>query len=282
MQAELSQWIAAGDLRRAGEWLVRAHAADVTALCGAMLRDRAAAEDVAQEVFSQAFDKLAGFRGEASPRTWLLAIARHRCIDYLRARRRDPWAGAGADGAEPDALPDVAPLPPELLLRRGDVETALAALGEAERALVVLRYKNGLEFAELAEAFGLREGTVRMRISRALARMRAALEAPLAMPAAPAPQAARARATAGALPPLRSAPVPPGAPPAMAPPPAVAPPPPPPAPAPAPRAPAPRPALGAAPARVDPLSAALADVDLGASTALSARLATLVARLPSA
>lgn len=57
------------------------------------------------------------------------------------------------------------------------MESALAELGEADRALVVLRYRNGLELAELAEAFGLREGTVRMRLSRALARMRAALEA---------------------------------------------------------------------------------------------------------
>src|SRR5690606_4644527 len=83
---------------------------------------------------------------------------------------------------EPDGHPDDAPLPHDLLLRRADVEDALAQLVEGERALVVLRFKNGLEYAELAEAFGLREGTVRMRLSRALAKMREALRAKDATP----------------------------------------------------------------------------------------------------
>ena len=44
-------------------------------------------------------------------------------------------------------------------------------------ALVVLRYRNGLDYRELAMAFGLKEGTIRMRVSRALSKMRRALEA---------------------------------------------------------------------------------------------------------
>lgn len=263
--APLANWIRAGDLRRAGEWLVRAHAADVVALCTAMLRDRAAAEDAAQEVFSQAFEHLAGFRGDASPRTWLLAIARNRCIDTLRARKRDPWAGA-SDDDEPDQHADVAPLPAALLAARADVEAALAALGEGERALVVLRFKNGLEVRELAEAFGLREGTVRMRLSRALGRMRAALETP--PHAAPVVQAAAApavRRLAGGPPPLAAAP-PAGRP--LAPPAGAIPP----APARAPMAPR---------RAVDPFAAALARSGYDASPALVARLGALVASLPA-
>jgi len=174
---ELRAWIQAGQRRRAGEWLVRTYAGEVLGLCAAMVRDRAAAEDLTQEVFGAAFTGLDQFRGDASVRTWLLAIARNRCIDHLRARRRDPWAGIG-DDLEPDDQPDDTPLPGDLLGRRAEVEAALAALGEGERALVVLRFRHGLDHAELAAAFGLREGTVRMRISRALRRMREALEAP--------------------------------------------------------------------------------------------------------
>ncbi len=81
------------------------------------------------------------------------------------------------DAAELDDAPADAPLPADLLSDRRRVEAALAELPEGDRALVVLRFRNGLEYAELAEAFGLREGTVRMRMSRALVRMRAALEA---------------------------------------------------------------------------------------------------------
>lgn len=174
-ETEFRAWIGSGNLRHAGEWLVHSYADEVLGLCGAMVRDRHAAEDLAQDVFGRAFAGLEGFRAEASPRTWLLRIARNRCIDHLRARRRDPWGGA-ADETDPDVQPDEAPLPPDLILRRADVEDALSELSEGERALVVLRFKNGLDYAELAHAFGLKEGAVRMRVSRALGKMRAALE----------------------------------------------------------------------------------------------------------
>jgi RNA polymerase sigma-70 factor (ECF subfamily) len=175
--AELADLIAHGDRKRAASLLVRDHAPAVFALCRAMVRDARLAEDLSQDAFARAFGALEGFRGEASPRTWLLRIARNRCLDHLDHARRAPWA-AGAD-AEPDEHPADEPPPHDLLARREDAERAMAALGESERALVVLHFGHGAAYAELAGAFGLREGTVRMRISRALARMRAALAADL-------------------------------------------------------------------------------------------------------
>jgi RNA polymerase sigma-70 factor (ECF subfamily) len=175
-EAPFRALLAAGDQRGAAAWLVREHAGDVLGLCVAMVRDRTLAEDLAQDAFSRAFAGLAGYRADASASTWLLAVARNRCLDHLRKARRDPWAGASLDEETSD-VPDLAPLPPDQRLRRADVGDALAALSEGERALVILRYKSELDYGELAEAFGLQEGTVRMRISRALTRMRAALDA---------------------------------------------------------------------------------------------------------
>ncbi len=215
-ESDFHAWIGAGDVRRAGEWLVHRFADEVIGLCGAMVRDRSAAEDLAQDVFGRAFAALGAFRGDASARTWLLQIARNRCIDHLRAQRRDPWGGARDDETEPDLTADDMPLPPDLILRRADVESALAELAEGERALVVLRFKNGLDYAELADAFGLREGTVRMRVSRALAKMRAALEPPAELAAAFEEAAPTAAAY---IPPPQSAPAA-AAPPPAAPPPA--------------------------------------------------------------
>jgi len=219
-------WVRDGDLRRAGNWLVRSFADDVLSVCVAMARSRAPAEDLAQDVFGRALTQMREFRGDSSVRTWVLAIARNRCIDYLRQSRRDPWAGAPADGeGEPDGHADDAPLAAELLLRRHDVSHALSALSEGERALVILRFKNGLEYDELAAAFGLREGTVRMRISRALERMRDALTESTADEFAPmpskalSPQRLTSTGALGRLPVPRS--VPGGVPPSK---PAVAPP----------------------------------------------------------
>lgn len=172
---ELRGLLGRGDLRGAGAWLVENHARDVFVLCRSILRERTLAEDVAQDVFASAFEKLAGFRLEASARTWLLTIARNRCIDHLRRAGREP-VELTEEGDESERTADDAPLPPELLSRRVDVDAALGQLLENERALVVLRYRHGLEYPELASVFGIKEGTVRMRLSRALTRMRETLE----------------------------------------------------------------------------------------------------------
>ena len=87
-QSDFSDAIRLGNHQSAGEWLVRSYAPEVFGLCFAIVQDRAQAEDLSQEVFASAFAALAGFRGEASARTWILKIARNRCIDYLRKKKR--------------------------------------------------------------------------------------------------------------------------------------------------------------------------------------------------
>lgn len=177
-QQEFANWLAVEDYRSAAAWLVRTFTDEVLGLCLAMVRDPVCAEDLTQDVFTRAFSGLPGFRGQASARTWILKIARNRCIDQLRSKSRDLWGGISPELEQAvEEQPDSAPLPSELLLCRDDVDDALAQLVEGDRALVVLRFRNGLDYSELALAFGLRQGTVRMRMSRALAKMRLALEA---------------------------------------------------------------------------------------------------------
>lgn len=153
--------------------LVRSYAPDVFALCRAMVRDTPLAEDLSHDTFASAIASLDGFRCEASPRTWLLKIARNRCLDHLARAKRAPW------GRDPDPEPDAhigdAPTTIELLANRADAEVAMAALGENERALVVLHFGHGVGYPELADSFGIGQGAVRMRVSRALAKMRDAL-----------------------------------------------------------------------------------------------------------
>lgn len=176
-------------------------------------------------------------RLESTPRTWLLSIARNRCIDHLRRTKRSPY-GLAKEAEVVEMHPDDdAPLGPELVQRREDVLRGLAVLDEAARALVMLRFRHGLEYDELAEVFGQKPGTIRMRLSRALSRMRAELgEASAtgvdrgARPRASSALPRTARPPAPAMPPPQSSAAPP--------------PPPPPAPAippPAPSAPPPAP-----------------------------------------
>jgi len=170
--AEFTALIARGERKQAAALLVRDHAAAVFALCRAIVRDARLAEDLSQDAFLQAFGALARFRGDAAPRTWLLRIARNRCLDHLERARRAPWANSYV---QIDHHAAEASAPDDLVSAREGTAIAISVLGEIERALVVLHFGHGVAYRELAESFGLREGAVRMRISRALARMRAAL-----------------------------------------------------------------------------------------------------------
>ncbi|HJL01824.1 MAG TPA: sigma-70 family RNA polymerase sigma factor [Polyangiaceae bacterium LLY-WYZ-15_(1-7)] len=218
--APLLRALREGDVRAAAEGLVRRYADEVHALCRAMVRDATAAEDLAQDVFGRAFAALPAFRAEASLRTWILRIARNRCVDHLRARQREPW-GPGAE-EEPDAQPAAEPSVAQLLVHREQLRAGLDALSEGERALVVLRFGHELGYPELADAFGLKEGAVRMRVSRAVAKMRAVLETPGAgamrsrsagaPPAPAAPRRPSAPRASGARPPEARPEAPPGAP----------------------------------------------------------------------
>ena len=175
-----------------------------------MVRNAAIAEELAQDAFGKAFISLESFRGDASPRTWLLAIARNRCLDHLRRHQRTRQIVTTDSEASDDAASD-APLPGELLSNRDDVARALDSLDETQRALIVLRFRHGLSYDELAMAFGIKPGTARMRVSRALARMRQTLQT------APEPGSSRDRAGTlrSAMSPQRKRAMPPAGPPAM-------------------------------------------------------------------
>jgi len=131
-------------------------------LC-ARLVDEQCADDLAQDAFIRAVGSLSGYRGEASARTWLLAIARNTCMDELRARtrrrRRDSsvMAGATTPGSSADAGQQVA------------VTDMLARLSPERREAFVLTQMLGLSYEEAAEVCACPIGTIRSRVARARA-----------------------------------------------------------------------------------------------------------------
>jgi len=162
---------------RARRKLVERHQAPVFALLSRILRgrDRAVVEDLAQETFLRVFVALPRFRPEGPARlsTWILRIASNLAIDELRRRR--PEAGALdstqlelAAGTRTDAEAERRSL--AALLDR-----AVAELGPEFRAAFVLREYHQLDYAEIADALELDLGTVKSRLSRARARLRALL-----------------------------------------------------------------------------------------------------------
>jgi RNA polymerase sigma-70 factor (ECF subfamily) len=124
--------------------LVPAYRRRVFGIAYGILRDRAAAEDVAQEVFVKLWQGLSGYDGRAKLSTWIYAIARNASISSLRKRPRGLWRAV-------EQLPD------------------------KQRQVVTLFYQDDRSTEEVAEMLGLPVNTVKTHLHRARARLAAAL-----------------------------------------------------------------------------------------------------------
>lgn len=139
--------------------------------------DRTDAEDAAQEAFVKAYVALDRFRGEAPFRPWLLTIVANEARNRSRAARRR--AGLALRAAENRPSGDAAPSPEGAVLARDDHQRLLDAvnrLKEEDRLIIGYRYFLDLSEAETAALLRRPKGTVKSRLSRALARLRTALD----------------------------------------------------------------------------------------------------------
>ena len=131
------------------------------------------AEEAAQDGFVKAFRALGRFRRGRPFRPWLLAIVANEARNRRRSSmRRDALALRAAREIRPG---DAAPSPEAAVLgleRRNLLLDAVNRLSEEHRLVVSCRYFLGLTENETAAALGIRRGTVRSRLSRALERLR--------------------------------------------------------------------------------------------------------------
>ena len=154
--------------------LYERHAGSVFGLANRILRDRAAAEDVTQDVFVRLWrhrDVYAPERG--APRAWLLTIARNRAIDVLRrgGRRHEPLDDAHETREAPERTEDEA-------LRRDEAASlgaALRGLPDEQRTAVELAYFADLTQAEIAAQLRVPLGTVKSRVRLGLRKLAAGL-----------------------------------------------------------------------------------------------------------
>jgi len=149
------------------------HAGRVLGLALRIVRDSSDAEDVVQEVFSQAWRTAPNY--EASRGTvagWLLMMARSRAIDRVRARQARRDAGVEPD---PETIPSTAvPVPEQIIANQqaARVRGAMAGLPVEQKTALELAYFEGLTQSEIAERLQIPLGTVKTRIRAALAFLR--------------------------------------------------------------------------------------------------------------
>lgn len=172
--AELVRLALAGSAE-ASETLVRRFERPVYNLIVRMVRNEATAEDLTQDTFLKMFRALASYKQDLRFSSWLLRIAHNTTIDYLRQRRMltvGPTEDLDGEEHDPlDALPDVDAISPEQSSVRRElasaVDQALDRLRPDFRAVVVLRYQEGLDYQEIAQVLGVPLGTVKTFLHRA-------------------------------------------------------------------------------------------------------------------
>ncbi|NNE97111.1 MAG: RNA polymerase sigma factor [Acidimicrobiales bacterium] len=155
--------------------LVVEHGESIYRVALSVVRDKALAEDVAQDTLVKAWLALPTFRGESSLKSWVLRIARNTAISTIRANR--------AIATDPFTLPDEETSVARSVERKvenreamHDFVTALGELDDLSRSVVVLREIEGLSYDEIAGVLEVPLSTVKTRLMRARKRLGSALE----------------------------------------------------------------------------------------------------------
>jgi len=162
------------------EELVTRYERRVYSLAFRMLANQQDAEDVTQEAFLSALEHLGDFREESSFYTWLMRITSHAALKIIRKRKGLPTESLDAT-AEDDSLPHPEYIAdwresPERLAQNNEtarlIDEALAKLDEDHRVVFLLRDVEGLSVKETADALGLSEANVKVRLLRARLQLR--------------------------------------------------------------------------------------------------------------
>jgi RNA polymerase sigma-70 factor (ECF subfamily) len=157
---------------------VRRYERPVFSLIYRIVRDRALAEDLAQETFIKVLNGIASYRPEFKFSSWIFKIANNVAIDQLRRRSLDTLSLDGSPMAEtPDRIGATAlqvgatgesPLDEVAARELGKaIERAIARLRPEYRSCIMLRHVEGFSYEEIAETLDLPLGTVKTYIHRA-------------------------------------------------------------------------------------------------------------------
>jgi RNA polymerase sigma-70 factor (ECF subfamily) len=165
--------------------LVERHQAPIYRFCFRSLGDKEAATDAAQDIFLKVVKNAARWQEKAKFTTWLYTIARNHCIDASRKRKHRrteslnaPLGQEGGGEERLDRVADESPDQSRLVdskTLRAVVDAAVADLPEEQREVFCLRQYSHLPFAEIAEATGTGENTVKSRMRYALKALQKAL-----------------------------------------------------------------------------------------------------------
>lgn len=137
--------------------------------CNSFLKNRSQAEEFAEDILSKAFEKLARFQGKSSFSSWLYAITYNTVIDYLRKKKQLHYPRWNQSHEIPEIIDpsdtDVEELNYDKLME------VFEKIHPEEKALLLMKYQDGLSLKEIGTSLAISEDAVKMRLKRARARV---------------------------------------------------------------------------------------------------------------
>jgi len=173
-------------------WLIAHYHQPIYSLLARIVYDRADAADLTQEVFVKVFRGVAGFHGESSLRTWIYRIALREASNQRRWWMRHKYQEIPIDQEMADGNSEISAKLKDTLVDSGEspfdiavheenrarVEAALKQVPEPYRTTLILRDIEGFVYEQVAEMQGVNLGTVKSRLVRGRACLKAILMAP--------------------------------------------------------------------------------------------------------
>ncbi len=159
--------------------IVRLHQQAVFRFILASLRDQDAAETLTQECLVRAWKAREQFRGDAGVKTWLMRIAVNLVRDHQTSARLKFWRKQLDFSDAARMVADRQKSPEAAALAKGQIQAvwkAAAGLSHKQRTVLLLRFVEDMEILEIAAATGMKEGTVKVHLFRALQNVRLKLE----------------------------------------------------------------------------------------------------------
>ena len=169
-------WVAraaSGD-RHAFEHVYRTHLNHVFSLCVRMTGDRTRAEELTQDVFVRAWEKLPTFRGESAFSTWLHRLTINVVLNERRVDMRERGRTVSSDDDE-DSAPPASSTSQPMHAEKMDIERAIAKLPKGARRVFVLHDVEGFTHEEIGTMLGVTAGGCKAQLHRARLLLREAL-----------------------------------------------------------------------------------------------------------
>jgi len=158
--------------------IMRQHQKRVFRVILLLVKDRDAADTLTQECFLRAYQNLASFRRECRMDTWLLRIAVNLVRDHGKNRRASFWrrlVGLGDRDSPEFQVRSPRPSPESALLARAELQAVWDGVGHLsrqQREIFLLRFVEEMSLLEIADILGLKVGSVKAQLFRALANIR--------------------------------------------------------------------------------------------------------------